>query len=166
MVSTFDETLTAGLWITHYLPDGNATIFMKSTHRDINEFRSASSWGISDNCKPLALAWSGMESLTNALSQVLHTHSFSTLLMYLRWALITFWSTSGLAFVYLDFSVHWWMATCTHKIGPTFDLWLECILYWYLFRLLDIHPLLYFLLCEISSGISEALTVALHILIC
>ena len=36
MVSTLEGTLTAGPWIDLCLPDGNATIFMKGTRRQIS----------------------------------------------------------------------------------------------------------------------------------
>ena len=61
MLSSFDGTLTAGPCIHRCLPDGNATIFMNGTRRDIsNTFRLESSGGIGCKCKPLPLACNGM----------------------------------------------------------------------------------------------------------
>ena len=64
MVSTSNGTLTAGPCMDRCLPDGNATIFIKGTRKDINlnssKFRLESSGGIGLNCKPLALACNGM----------------------------------------------------------------------------------------------------------
>ena len=64
MVSTFDGTFTAGPCIDRCLPEGNATIFIKGTRREINlssnAFRSDSSGGTLHNCNPLALACSGI----------------------------------------------------------------------------------------------------------
>ena len=104
MVSTLEGTLTAGPWIDFCFPAGNATIFIKGTRRQFNlsssTFNLESSEGISQSFNPLALACTGMDPLTRVLSQVLHTHSLSSGLIYLSSKLNTFSNTSLLAFVY------------------------------------------------------------------
>ena len=94
IVSTLEGTLTAGPWIDHCLPDGNATIFIKGTRLPINlslsAFRSDSSGGTLHNCIPFALACTGITQRFNALPHVIHTHSLPSLLIIiiiiiLRW---------------------------------------------------------------------------------
>ena len=79
MVSTLEGILTAGPWIDLWLPHGNTTIFMKGKRKQIslssNALRPDSSFGMLDNCKPLALACSGIIPRFNALAHVIHTHS-------------------------------------------------------------------------------------------
>ena len=66
MLSSLEGTFTAGPWIHLCLPEGRATIFMKSTRKDIrlisNAFRHDSSGGTLDNLRPLAMACAGMLS--------------------------------------------------------------------------------------------------------
>ena len=72
-----------------------------------------------------------MDPLTRVLSQVLHTHSLSSGLIYPSSKLNTFSNTSLLAFVYSSitrnntFPVHHSMATCTHKIRSKLNFMLK-----------------------------------------
>ena len=75
ILSSLEGTFTAGPCIQHCLPDGNTTIFIDGTSKDINHisrrFKHDSSGGISLKFKPLALAWIGILPRNKVPSHVL-----------------------------------------------------------------------------------------------
>ena len=89
--SSLEGTLTAGQCIQCCLPEGNATIFINGTSKDINlisrGLKHDSSGGISLKLKPLALGCTGILPWNKVPSHVSQIQRYPSRLVYLTFLL-------------------------------------------------------------------------------